>query len=87
MLESRPADTLMDPNHKFGLQEDDTPVDRERYQRFLGKLINLSHIRPNITFSISVVTQLMQNPMEEHLEAIYKILRYLKTNPGRGLFF
>jgi len=29
----------------------------------------------------------MHSPFEEHLEAVYGILRYLKTNPGRGLSF
>ncbi|RVW61479.1 Retrovirus-related Pol polyprotein from transposon RE1 [Vitis vinifera] len=29
----------------------------------------------------------MHSPKESHLEAVYKILRYLKGSPGRGLFF
>lgn len=29
----------------------------------------------------------MNNPTKEHMEAIYKILRYLKMTLGRGLFF
>ena len=29
----------------------------------------------------------MHEPYEEHLKAMYRILRYLKWNPGRGLFF
>lgn len=29
----------------------------------------------------------MQSPFEEHTEAVYRILKYLKGNPGRGLFF
>ena len=29
----------------------------------------------------------MNNPNEEYLEAVYRILRYLKMIPGKGLFF
>ena len=29
----------------------------------------------------------MQSPHEEHLEVVQRILRYLKSTPGRGLFF
>ncbi|CAJ2655096.1 unnamed protein product [Trifolium pratense] len=82
----RPADTPMDPNAKLW-EEGSVPVDTGRYQRLVGKLIYLSHTRPDIAFSVSVVSQFMHSPFEEHLEAVYRILRYLKANPGKGLFF
>ncbi|EXC32791.1 DNA polymerase theta [Morus notabilis] len=62
-------------------------ADRERYQRLVGKLIYLSHTRPDIAFAISVVSQQMHSLRQGHFEAIYRILRYLKKTPGRGLFF
>ncbi|RVW23851.1 Retrovirus-related Pol polyprotein from transposon RE1 [Vitis vinifera] len=43
--------------------------------------------KPHIAFAVSVVSQYMHSPKESHLEAVYKILRYLKGSPGRGLFF
>ncbi|CAJ2653166.1 unnamed protein product [Trifolium pratense] len=82
----RPADTPMDPNAKLW-EEGSVPVDTGRYQRLVGKLIYLSHTRPDIAFSVSVVSQFMHSSFEEHLEAVYRILRYLKANPGKGLFF
>ena len=62
-------------------------MDREKYQRLVGRLIYLSHTRPDIAFIVSVVSQYMHSPKESHLEAVYKILRYPKGSPGRGLFF
>jgi len=29
----------------------------------------------------------MQNPTEDHMEVVYRILRYLKSAPGKGLLF
>ena len=48
----------------------------------MGKLIYLT----NISFAVSVVSQFMHVPYEEHLEAVNKILRYLKTTPIKGWY-
>ena len=53
----------------------------------MRKLVYLSHTWSDIAFIISVVSQFIHAPYEEHLEAIYKILRYLKSTPRKGLFF
>lgn len=82
----RPADTPMELNAKLW-EKGNVPVDIGRYQRLVGKLIYLAHTRPDIAFSVSVVSQFMHSPYEEHLEAVYRILRYLKSNPGKGLYF
>ncbi|TYK26078.1 Retrovirus-related Pol polyprotein from transposon TNT 1-94 [Cucumis melo var. makuwa] len=72
---------------KEGNSDDQVPVDKEQYQRLVGKLIYLSHTRPDISFVVSVVSQFMQAPYEKHMEAVNKILRYLKNTPGKGLMF
>lgn len=61
----------MDPNVKLGDKGIGTPVDTSRYQRLVGKPIYLSHTRPDIAFPISVVSQFMHAPHEEHLDAVY----------------
>ncbi|CAM8951545.1 unnamed protein product [Rhodiola kirilowii] len=83
----KPADTPTEPNVKLGDVKDGVPVDKGRYQRLVGKLIYLSHTRPDIAFAVSLVSQFMHCPCEEHLEAVYRIIRYLKSTPGKGLFF
>lgn len=49
--------------------------------------ISLSHTKPDIAFSINMVSHHMHSPTKVHLEAIYRILRYLKGSQGKGLFF
>ena len=62
-------------------------MDRERYQRLVGRLIYLSHTRPDIAFAVSVVSQYMNDPKSAHMEAVIRILRYLKGCPGKGLLY
>ena len=87
MCGCRPTDTPMDPNHKLANVKDGTPVDTAQYQKLVGKLIYLAHTHPDIAFSMSVVSQFMHSPYDEHLDAIFRILRYLKSTSGKGLFF
>ena len=87
MLECKPSNTPMESNYKARLMTNSPPIDKGRYQRLVGKLIYLSQTRPDICFSVSVVSQYMTNPNEEHLEVVYQILRYLKMTPGKGLYF
>jgi hypothetical protein len=87
MLDCKPADTPMIQNHKLGIDPNQSPANKERYQRLVGKLIYLSHTRPDIAYAVSVVSQFMHSPSEEHMEAVMRILRYLKGAPGRGIMF
>ncbi|CAL8163118.1 unnamed protein product [Prunus armeniaca] len=87
MLDCKPIDTPSEQNHKLGLYPDQVPTDKERYQRIVGKLIYLSHTRPDIAYAVSVVSQFMHSPSEDHMGAVMRILRYLKVTPGNGLMF
>ena len=87
MLGCKPMDTPMDPLKKIGEQKESTPVDTGRYQRLVGKLIYLSHSRSDIAFAVSVVSQYMHAPCEEHVKTVYRILNYLKGSLGKGLYF
>ncbi|CAL9009341.1 unnamed protein product, partial [Prunus brigantina] len=83
----KPVDTPIEQNHRLGEQTDDTHVDRGRYQRLVGKLIYLAHTRLDIAYAVSVVSQFMHEPREVHMQAVERILRYLKSAPGKGLLF
>ena len=63
------------------------PTDKGRYQRLVGKLIYLSHTCPDVAYAVSVVSQFMHQPSKDHMEAVTRILRYLKSSPRKGLMF
>ena len=87
MLGCKPANKPMEENWKYRDTEVKDLVDKGRYQRLVGRLIYLSHTRPDIAFVVSVASQHMHSPHEVHFEAIYRILRYLKMTPGNGFLF
>ena len=62
-------------------------IDKEKYQRLVGRLIYLSHTRPDIAFAVSMVSQYMHSPNQGHSDAVYRILRYLKGTPRKGLLY
>lgn len=78
MLRCKPTDTFMNPITKLGTKKDCAPVDKGGYWRLVGKLIYLSYTRPDIGFLVSIMSQFRNNPNEEHMETVYRILRYLK---------
>ncbi|XP_057995837.1 uncharacterized mitochondrial protein AtMg00810-like [Hevea brasiliensis] len=86
MLGCKLAESPIEANHKLqaGVGES---VDIGRYQRLVGRLIYLSHTRPDIAYAVGLVSQYMHDPREPHLKAIFRILRYLKSAPGKGLLF
>ena len=77
----------MDLNHKLGEAKEEPVVDKRMYQRLVARLIYLPHTRPDIAYSVSVISQFMHDPREPNLQAAYRVLHYLKGNPGKGILF
>ena len=63
------------------------PTNKERYQILVGKLIYLSHTRPDIAYIVSIVSQFMHCPSENHMDAVIWILCYLKSSSGKRFMF
>ena len=61
--------------------------DPERYRRLVGKLNYLTVTRPDIAYSVSVVSRYMSSPTVDHWKAVEQILGYLKGAPGRGILY
>lgn len=87
MLGCKPADTPMEQNHKYFLCSSAVSTDKGRYQRLVGRLIYLTHTRPDIAYAVNVVSQFMHDPRKPHMDAVERILRYLKSTPGKGILF
>lgn len=84
LLDCKLADTPIISNHKLGEYPNQIPTDKERCQRMVGKLIYLSHMRPEIAYAICAVSQFMHCPSKDHMSAVIQILRYFKSSLGLG---
>ncbi|CAN6461482.1 unnamed protein product [Victoria cruziana] len=88
-LGSRPASMPVEHNHKLSIKDGNTLSEKEKgvYQRLVGKLIYLTLTKPNIIYTINLISQFMHAPTDINLQAAERILCYLKKNPGNGLLF
>ena len=73
-LGCKPVETHIEQNHILSEYVEDVTVDRDSYQKLVGKLIYLSHTRSDIAYAVGVVSQFMHNPKENHLRVVYRIL-------------
>jgi hypothetical protein len=86
-LDSKPVTTPMEPNLKLMPDEGDFVDDPDTYRRLVGKLIYITITRPDISYAVSIVSQFMTHPRVPHMNAVIRILKYLKNAPSRGLFY
>ncbi|GJT75153.1 ribonuclease H-like domain-containing protein [Tanacetum coccineum] len=88
LLGCKPASTPMEPNSvlPYVPTDSDPLLDNiTGYQQLLGKLIYLTHTRPDIFYSVHSLAQHMHSPLKSHLNCTLNVLRYLKGAPGKGI--
>ncbi|XP_019167302.1 PREDICTED: uncharacterized protein LOC109163036 [Ipomoea nil] len=81
----RPSAFPIEQNHKLRADSDGALVDASRYRRLVGRLLYLTVTRPDITYAVNILSQFVSTPRQEHMDAAYRLLRYLKNVPGQGI--
>jgi len=84
-LGCKPAATPLEQNHQLGKVESPVLADPRKYRRLVGRLLYLLHTRPELSYSVHVLSQYMQTPKEAHWEAAQRVVRFLKNSPGQGI--
>ncbi|XP_022033096.1 uncharacterized mitochondrial protein AtMg00810-like [Helianthus annuus] len=90
MTGCKPVSCPIEPNHVLThLCEKDNQLltNITVYQKLVGKLIYLSHTRPDIAYSVHYLSQFMHSPTQAHFKIALRLLRYLKGAPGKGIQF
>lgn len=75
----------MEQQHKLFNDSDEICSDPGEYQRLVGLLLYLTCTRPDINYVIHTLSQFMQEPHQPHLNAVHRVLRYLKGSLGQGI--
>ncbi|CAM8901857.1 unnamed protein product [Rhodiola kirilowii] len=86
-LDCKPIKTPMESKHNLGISSAPLLPDAAVYRRLIGRLIYLTITRPDLAFPVHVLSQFMQAPTEDHLQAAHRVLRYIKFAPAQGLMF
>ena len=86
MLDSSPVSTPMATVTKLDPNQG-TEVDITNYRGMIGSLLYLTASRPYIMYATCLCARFQVDPREPHLIAVKRIFRYLKGNPGLGLWY
>ncbi|RVW40667.1 Retrovirus-related Pol polyprotein from transposon RE1 [Vitis vinifera] len=87
LLGAKPLLTPMEENNKLLPTVGDLLKNPSTYRRLVGQLIYLTITRPEISYSVHILSQFMQEPRKPHLDVVHHLLRYHKGAPKQGLYF
>lgn len=87
LLTSKPASFPMESNLKLSRTTGKLLEDPTANRRLVGGLLYLTITRPDISYSVQILSQFMDSPRQPHLDVENCVLRYLKSSPTQGLFY
>jgi hypothetical protein len=83
----KPISIPLEQNVKLNADEGDLVEDTTTYRRIMGSLIYMTITRPYLSYVVGVVSQFMQTPQKPHLDAVRRILRYIKHTLQCRIFY
>ncbi|GJS12195.1 putative reverse transcriptase domain-containing protein [Tanacetum coccineum] len=93
MLASKPCNNPIEyvnvssKNKLKSVVEDKPLLGVNNYQKLVGNLIYLTLTRPNLCYAVHCLSQVIHSPMHSHLKLAFRVLRYQKDSPGKGIEF
>lgn len=82
-----PTKFPMDPKEQLTKDEGGKQVDATQYRSLVGGLRYLVHTRPDIAFAVGIVSRFMERPTILHMNAIKRIIRYIRGTLEVGLVY
>ena len=62
-------------------------VDKTMFRQMVGSLRYICNTRPDVAYGVGLVSRFLKAPQQGHLNAVKRLLRYLKGTIGFGLLF
>ncbi|KNA04589.1 hypothetical protein SOVF_198250 [Spinacia oleracea] len=75
----------MDSHTKLTADIGDVLDNPESYQKLVGKLIYLTLTRPDIAYTVHVLSKFMHKSTTVHMQAAKRFLRYLASSIDQGI--
>ena len=85
LLGSKPVTIPLEQNHKLTGDKGPLLDDPKRYRRLVGRLVYLSITRPDLCYTIHILSQFMKASTIAQWEAALRVVRFLKGSPGQGI--
>lgn len=79
--------TPMNTNEKLQLEDGTSATNPSYYKSLIGGLNYLTHTRPDIMYSVSVLSRYMHSPTVQHLGAAKRVLRYIAVTAEFGIWY
>ncbi|CAM8878921.1 unnamed protein product [Rhodiola kirilowii] len=87
MDESQAVRTPMVPGHKLCKDEEGKAVCETYFKQVIGSLMYLTATRPDLMYSVSLISRFMSRPTEMHMQAAKRIMRYIKGTLSYGILY
>ncbi|XP_015939380.1 uncharacterized mitochondrial protein AtMg00810-like [Arachis duranensis] len=87
ITDSRTEYTLLEPNVRFTLMDGTVLNNPTLYQQLIEGLVYLTVTRPNIAYSVHVLSQFLSSPRTTHYAVVLRILCYIKDTLFYGHHF
>eukprot|EP00253_Pinus_taeda_P020539 PITA_20539 len=87
MEDCKPAPSPFQSGVKLSVSCTSLEVDATLYRQLVGKLLYLTHTRPDLSFAVGLVARFMQNSRESHWKAAKRILRYVRGTVQFGIHY
>jgi len=75
------------PGFKLVTDSAGMAINSTQYMQMVGSLIYLTSIRPGIMFVVNLLSRYLAHPTELHLQAVKRVLRYIKGTLSYGIFY
>ena len=87
MDDAIPVGTPMECGVKITKQDGGEKVDSTLFKSLVGSLRYLTCTRPDILYSVGIISRFMEEPTTTHFKMAKRILRYIKGTIGYGLSY
>ncbi|GKC26312.1 integrase [Tanacetum coccineum] len=87
MVGCKTVGTPMNVGEKLASNDGTGMADARKFRSLVGRLIYLTHTRPDLTYAVGIVSRFMHCPSKQHFGAAKRILRYIAGTTSYGIWY